>query len=174
MRLAIGSIGGAHGNEGEIRVRLSTDDPNHLRRIKQVYVGDEPTTRRLLSIRFHAGMGLLRLSGVTTPEAAKDLTGQIIRISGRDARPLAAGEFYYYQVIGITAFDEAGEVVGIVTDILETGANDVFVIVPSEGGTEILIPNIPSAVLEIDPAAHRMVIRHLVYWGTPTVVDSTD
>jgi 16S rRNA processing protein RimM len=167
VRLAIGSIGGTHGTDGELRMRLATDEPDHLRRIKRVYVGDEPGPRRLLDIRFHAGVALIRLSGVRTPEEAAALLGLPVRISGQDARPLKEGEFYYYQVIGVTAYDEAGETVGTVTDILETGANDVFVINPPDGGKEILIPNIPSAVLSIDSGARRMVIRPLVYWDSP-------
>jgi ribosomal 30S subunit maturation factor RimM len=52
-----------------------------------------------------------------------------------------------------------------VNDILETGANDVFVITPLDGGADILIPNIPTAVLSLEPAAKRMTVRQLKYWG---------
>lgn len=167
VRLAIGSIGSPHGTGGDLRLRLLTDDPQHLLRIKRVYVGDELAPRELLSIRFHAGLGLIRLSGVRNPDDARALLGQTVRISGRDARPLAAGEFYFYQVIGLTAFDEGGVEIGTVTDILETGANDVFVITPGDGGKEMLLPNIPSVILEINSSARRMTVRPLVYWESP-------
>lgn len=166
VRLAVGTIIGTHGVAGELKMRLATDDPEQLRRIKRVYVGDEEKTRRLLGVRFHQGMALIRVSGVSTPEQGAELRGQTIRISGRDARPLEPGEFYYYQVIGITAYDEAGEVLGTVSDILETGANDVFVISPAGGGKEILLPNIPDVVLDIEPAERRMTVRPLVYWDS--------
>jgi 16S rRNA processing protein RimM len=165
VRLAIGSIGGPHGVDGELRMRMSTDDPDHLRTIRLVWVGEETAPRRLLGIRFHQGLALIRLSGVRTPEDAKALIGQTVRISGKDARPLQAGEFYFYQAIGITAYDEAGNPLGTVTDILETGANDVFVITPPDGAAEVLLPNIPAVVLALDPAAKRMTIRPLKYWG---------
>jgi 16S rRNA processing protein RimM len=109
-------------------------------------------------------MALLRLSGVRTREEGRLLLGQPIRIAGSDARPLAPGEFYVYQVIGLEALDEAGNRVGTVTDLLETGANDVFVVTPDEGA-EILLPNIPEVILDLDPAARRMVVRRLVYYG---------
>jgi|GEM_PF-95458 len=164
VRLAIGSIGGAHGVDGELRMRLSTDDPNHLRRIKHVYVGDETATRQLISIRFHQGIALIQLGGVKNSEQARELTGMTVRISGRDARPLAKNEYYYYQVIGIIAKDEAGEVIGTVSDILETGANDVFVITPADGGKELLFPSIPDVVVDLDPAARAMTLRPQRFW----------
>ncbi len=168
VRLAIGSIGSPHGTEGELRLRLSTDDPEHLRRIKHVYVGEERAPRTLLSLRFHQGLGLVRLSGVNSPDDARALLGQTVRISGKDARPLKPGEFYFYQVIGLTAYDEAGTVLGTVTDIMETGANDVFVVTPPDGTKEQLFPNIPSVVLDINSIERRMTIRPLVYWDSPT------
>jgi 16S rRNA processing protein RimM len=164
VRLAIGTITGTHGTNGELKLRLSTDDPEQLRRIKRIFVGDEPAARTLVGVRFHQGMALIRIKGVANPEQGAALRGQTVRISGKDARPLEPGEFYYYQVVGITAYDETGEVVGTVSDILETGANEVFVITPAGGGKDILLPNIPDVVLDINSAERRMTVRPLVYW----------
>lgn len=164
VRLAIGQINGTHGIDGEMRLRLTTDDPEQLARISHVFVGDERATRRLIGVRFHQGVALIRLQGVRTVDQARELLGQFVRISGKQARPLEPGEFYWYQAIGITAYDETGAPLGVVADILETGANEVFVIRPPEG-PEMLIPNIRSSVLELDPAQRRMVIRPLRYWG---------
>jgi 16S rRNA processing protein RimM len=164
VRLTVGTIAGTHGVAGEVTMRLTTDDPDHLRRIKQVFVGDEAQPRRLIGLRFHAGMALLRLGGVRTREEGRLLLGQPVRIAGTDARPLEPGEFYYYQAIGLEALDEAGHRIGTVTDILETGANDVFVITPDEGA-DILLPNIPEVILDLNPAERRMVVRPLVYYG---------
>lgn len=165
VRLAIGQINGTHGVDGEMRLRLTTDDPEQLAKISHVFVGDERATRRLIGVRFHQGVALIRLQGVRTLDQARELLGQFVRISGKQARPLEPGEFYWYQAIGITVYDEAGAEIGVVADILETGANEVFVIRLAGGGKDELIPNIPSAVLDLDPAARRMVIRPLRYWG---------
>lgn len=162
--MAVGVVTGIHGVDGELKVRLSTDDPDHLKRVKRIYLGDETQTRRLIGLRMHQGIGLMRIGGVTTPEVARTLVGQTLRISGKDARPLKEGEFYFYQVIGSDAFDESGELVGVVKDILETGANDVFVIADPAGGQDLLLPNIPDCVLEIDPSRRRVVVRKLRYW----------
>jgi len=165
VRLAVGTIVGAHGVEGELKMRLSTDDPENLKNIKHVYVGDAPKPLALKGVRFHAGMALIKLHGVWNREAADDLRGTVIRIAGKDARPLEPGEFYLYQMVGLEVFNEIGEKIGDVVDIMETGANDVFVIKPADGGKEYLLPNIPDIVPVINPAERRMIARPMMFYG---------
>lgn len=159
VMLAVGVIVGTHGTNGELKLKLSTDDPEHLRSIKQLFLGDERRPARLMAIRFHAGMALIHLAGVTGRRQGDELRGTIVRIAGRDARPLEPGEFYLYQVIGLQAVDERGADVGVVTDIMETGANDVLVLKPAGEGKEILLPNHPEFVLDLDPTQRRLVVR---------------
>ena len=78
---------------------------------------------------------------------------------------LAPGEFFLYQLVGLDVRDESGAELGIVTDVLETGANDVFVISPAGGGPDLLIPHVPEVVLDIVPSEGRMVIRPPLYYG---------
>ncbi len=163
VRLVIGTIVGSHGVHGEIKLLLMTDRPEHLPTIKQVYVGDETAPRRLTGVRLHRGQALLRVQGVETPEAVATLVGAAVRIAGSDAAPLAPGEFYLYQVIDLEAVNEAGETIGRVTDVIETGAHDVFVVRPTGGGSDLLLPHHPDVVLDIQPEAGRMIVRPLVY-----------
>ncbi|HEY7032862.1 MAG TPA: ribosome maturation factor RimM [Thermomicrobiales bacterium] len=163
VRLAVGTIVGTHGIRGELKVLLTTDDPEHLKAVKRVYVGEEQTPRRVIGIRFHDRYALVRLKGVPTPEAGKEFRGQPVRIAGTDARPLEPGEFYLYQLIGLDAVDESGQPLGVVTDIMETGANDVLVVAPPDGGKDQLFPNHPDVVLDVNPEEGRLVIRPLVY-----------
>lgn len=165
VRLAVGRIVGTHGIKGELKLRLLTDAPEHLATVKRVFVGDEPNPRRLVSFRFHGDEALIRLAGITTPEAGAEVRGQIVRIAGSDAQPLAEGEFFLYQLIGLTAETEAGERLGFVIDLIETGANDVLVIRPEGGGVDLLLPNHPDVVLAIEPAAGRIVVRPLEFYG---------
>jgi 16S rRNA processing protein RimM len=165
VRLAIGTIVGPHGVDGELKMRLSTDDPEHLLTIKHVYLDDAQRAKSILSMRFHAGMALIKLHGVWSREEAKALVGSVVRIAGKDARPLESGEFYLYQLVGLEVFNEAGDKLGDVTDLMETGANDVFVIKPADGGKEFLLPNHPDVVPVIDPANRRMVVRPLEFYG---------
>jgi len=163
VRLSVGTIVGAHGVDGEVKVLLTTDDPEHLLTIRRLYIGDEQQPRRVLGARLHDRYALVRLKGVTTPESIAEFKGQPVRIAGIDARPLAPGEHYLYQLIGLTAVDEAGVTIGTVTDIMETGANDVFIVSPPDGGPDQLIPNHPEVVLDIDPVAGKLTVRPLVY-----------
>ncbi|MGH2614229.1 MAG: ribosome maturation factor RimM [Thermomicrobiales bacterium] len=164
-RLTIGTILAPHGVRGEFKVRLQTDDPEHLLTIKRIYLGDETTPRTVLGARLHAGNALMRVQGISTPETVERFRGVPLRIRGTDARPLAANEYFLYQVIGLEAFDEAGNRLGRVADLIETGANDVLVIAPEAGGTDILLPSHSDTVIDMDPAAGRIVVRPLSYYG---------
>ena len=164
VRLTVGTILAPHGVRGEFKVRLQTDDPEHLLTIKRIYLGDEAAPRTVLGARLHAGTALLRLQGISSPETVERFRGAPLRIRGADARPLGANEYFLYQVIGLEAFDEAGNRLGEVTDLIETGANDVLVITPAEGA-DILLPSHPDVVVAMDPAAGRIVVRPLRYFG---------
>jgi 16S rRNA processing protein RimM len=164
VRLTIGNILAPHGVRGEFKLRLQTDDPEHLMTIKRVYLGDEKTPRIVLDVRLHAGHALMRLQGISSPDTVERFRGTPLRIRGADARPLAADEYFLYQIIGLDAFDEAGNRLGRVTDLMETGANEVLVISPEEGA-DILLPSHPEVVVSMDPAAGRIVVRPLTYYG---------
>jgi len=150
---------------GEFKVRLQTDDPDHLLSIKRLYLGDEATPRTVLGARLHAGGALMRIQGISTPETVDRFRGTPLRIRGGVARPLAANEYFLYQVIGLEVFAESGGRLGRVTDIMETGANNVFVVTPDDGGEEILLPSHSDVVVDLDPAAGRIVVRPLTYYG---------
>jgi 16S rRNA processing protein RimM len=165
-RLTVGTLVGTHGIEGELKVRLATDDPEHFLSIKRVFVGAEMRARRLLGARMHGEMALIRLQGVSTPEEGALLRGQPLRIQGDDARPLEPGEFILYQLIGLDARNETGDSLGKVVDLMETGTHDVLVIAPADG-PDLLIPNHPEYVLDIQPAAGRLIIRPPVYDELP-------
>ena len=162
--MAVGVVVGTHGLHGELKLRLSTDDPDRLTEIKWVYVGDDEDRRRLQGVRFHAGFALLKIAGVRNPEEANALRGEKVRIAGKDARPLDEGEFFFYQLVGLVAYDQAEIELGTVVDIIETGTNDVFVI-QSETGDEMLVPNHPDFVPVIEPDKGRLTVIPPVYYS---------
>ena len=144
-------------------MRLTTDQPDHLQTINEIFVGEESAPRRLLGLRFHQHHALLRFSDCTTPEAVEMLRGQALRIRGTDARPLEPGEFFLFQLLGLTVRDEAGNTLGQVTDLMETGAHDVLVISPPGDGPDLLLPNQPEVVLDVRPDQGWMIVRPLEY-----------
>jgi 16S rRNA processing protein RimM len=154
---------GTHGIAGELKVRPVTDLPEQFEHLGSVFLGDEARPRKVQHVRFHGGNVLLKLRGISNPEDGAAVRGEPIRISGKDAIPLDEGEFLLYQLIGLDVFDEAGQKIGTTVDLIETGARDVFVIRPENGGAEILLPNTEDAILDITPAERRVVVRLLEY-----------
>ena len=149
---------------GEFKVRLQTDDPAHLLTIKRLYLGEETMPRTVLGVRLHDGNALIRLQGISTPETVERFRGTPLRIRGTDARPLAENEYFLYQIIGLDVFDESGNRLGQVTDLMETGANHVLVVSPDDG-TDILLPSHPDVIISMDTTAGRIVVRPLTYYG---------
>jgi 16S rRNA processing protein RimM len=165
VRLTVGTILGPHGVNGEFKLRLQTDDPEHLLTVKRLFLGDEPAPRTVLGARRHAGHMLMRLQGISSPETVERFRGTPLRMRGADARPLAPNEYFLYQIVGLAVFDEDGTRLGTVTDLLETGANEVLVVTPDNGGADLLLPSVPDVVLTMDPAAGRIVVRPPRYYG---------
>jgi len=169
VRLTVGVIVGTHGVSGEMRMSLLTDTPEHLLGIKQVYLGDSDTPVTLEGVRFHGEGALVFIEGIETPEDARELRGTPVRIAGTDARPLEEGEYFIYQLVGLKAATPAGEELGVVVDLIETGAHDVLVIAP-EGSrasrspaAELLIPHHESYVHDVNPQAGTITVSKPVY-----------
>jgi len=159
---AVGRIVGAHGIRGEAKMEIFTDDPDHLLDLRRVYFNDDPTPHRLTGVRFHARQALLTFPDITDRDTAEALRGTIIRISGSQARPPEEGEFYHYQLIGLSVYNEAGTQLGKLTEILEAGEVDTYV-VRDESGAEHLFPALKDVVLDINPAEDRVIVRPLVW-----------
>lgn len=145
-------------------MRVLTDHPDHLQTVQTVYLGERDTPIGLERIRFTNEGALIKLEGTDSPEDASRLSGLAVKIAGSDAQPLEEGEYFLFQLIGLTVESEDGDPVGTVTDLIETGAHDVLVIDERpDSPDQLLIPNHPEFVLEIDPEAGRMVVRPPVY-----------
>lgn len=162
VRLTIGVIAGTHGVHGELKLKTLTDHPEHIPTLKSIFLGDSDAPVRLLSARGQGDHLLIALEGVTTPEAGKRLGGLKVRINATDARPLAEGEYFIFQLIGLEARTVDGTVIGTVSDLIETGAHDVLVI-SRPGEADLLVPNHPSYVMEVSPERNRIVIQPPVY-----------
>ncbi len=146
-----------HGLDGTLLCEVVTEFPARFRTTRRVFLGDPPHPYSVRRARVRGGMLLLALEGVTSPEQAEALRGQEVQVPVEEAVALPPGRFYWHQVIGLEVRDEQGRLLGTVADILETGANDVYV-VHGEAG-ELLLPAIRDVVLQIDPAAGTLIAR---------------
>ena len=157
--LAIGRIVKAHGIGGEVSMTVLTDFPERFAETDWVYLGNEfeATAYRLQSYRWHKQNILLQLVGITDRTQAEQLRGQFVQIPVEEAVALPDGQYYLYQLIGVQVVTTTGESLGTVTNILETGANDVFVVQNNQ--QEILLPDIPDVVRSIDLDKNEMTVQ---------------
>jgi len=160
--LVIGQISRPHGIRGEVRVTPYTDQPERFTWLKSVYLGlDNPQSVEIEGVRSHTGQGLilLKLVGYNTRDEADQLRGQWLQVREEDAIPLAEGEYFLYQLQGLAVYSDDGRHLGSFAEIIETGANNVFVIRGDLG--EILLPNIPEVIQDIDFTANTMIVHLL-------------
>lgn len=156
--LAVGRVARPWGVRGELKVKILTEDPARFERLETVYVGPRFVPYRLERARLHGGAVLLKLAGCDDRSAADALRGSLIQVSMEEALPLEKGEYWVHQIMGLKVWTTEGDSLGVVQEVLETGANDIYV-VRSQSGPGVLIPALKSVVLEIDLAAGRMLVE---------------
>lgn len=157
--VVVGRVLRPHGVRGELRVEILTDYPERLPSHRVLYIGPEPTPYQVEGIRFHRGAALIKLAGCDDRNAAEELRGQWVQIPIEAAVPLEEGEYYHFQVVGVEVVTTEGEPLGRVAEVIETGANDVYVVHGPRG--EVLIPAIEDVVRELDLEARRMIVEIL-------------
>lgn len=150
----VGKIVNTHGIRGEVRVMATTDFPD-----ERFAVGSElaifmpksktPVMVKVESHRKHKNFNLLTFEGYPNINDVEKFRDGIVKVSERDLTELEENEFYYHEIIGCRVITETGEEIGAVTEIIETGANDVWTVTPKEGKPHY-IPYIEQVVKEID------------------------
>jgi 16S rRNA processing protein RimM len=158
--LAIGFMRRPHGVAGEIIMDLHTDWPERIKAGRRVYMGDKYEALTIASVRAHGDGLLVKLRGYDSPEAAGRFRNEWMYVKSTEIPALPEGQVYKHQLIGLTVTTDTGETLGVLGEILETGANDVYV-VRAENGKEILLPAIPDVILEIKMEEKTMNV-HLI------------
>lgn len=161
--LLIGEILRPHGVAGELKMRVFTHHPEHLSKLKRVFLSDSTDANnaieyQLKSVRMNQDYALLRLIGINDRNEADLLRQLYVSVAIEDAVPLEEGEHYLFELIGMDIFTEAGVALGVLVEVLETGANDVYIVDGSEFG-EVLIPVTEQTILSTDTASNRIIVR---------------
>lgn len=158
--LVIGRVIKPHGVRGEVKVEVHTELPERFGWLDQVYVGDpEPRAVPVEKVRFHKSWVILKLAGYNDRNEAEKLRAQWLHVPEDEALPLEEGEYYLYQVIGCNVISDEGQVLGKVTEVIETKANNVFVVEGPIG--ELLLPDIDEVIKEVDLENGRLLV-HLI------------
>ncbi|MGE3857180.1 MAG: ribosome maturation factor RimM [Dehalococcoidia bacterium] len=154
-RIAVGYINGVWGLKGHVKVTPLSTNPERLRAGSEVRVLGRATT--ILEVVTPQGYPIVRFQGYPDRTAADRLRGTYIEIDEADLPALPEDEYYVDDLVGLEVVTTDGAVVGRLTEVLGTGANDVYV-VARPGQKDALIPAINDVVLSVDLAAKRMVI----------------
>lgn len=150
-KFQVGAIASVHGIKGEVKVFPTTDEPTKFKKLKSVILKTEKEEREiaLQSVRFFKNMVIVKFQGIESPEDAQKYRGATLWIAREQAVPLRENEYYRADLIGLTVVTEDGEELGILKDVLETGANDVYEVTLSDKKTA-LFPAIRECIKEVD------------------------
>lgn len=158
--LVVGFLRRPHAVKGEMLMDVYTDFPERLKTGMTVFVGDSYQPMVFASLRPHAKGLLIRFRGHKTPEEAGLFRNTWVYVPTADRPDLPEGEYYHHQLLGMTVVTDDGRELGVIADIVETGANDVYVVRDADGN-EVLLPAIPPVILDIDPADRQMRVHLL-------------
>ena len=155
-KINIGKVVTTHGVRGDIKVYPHTNVENMYAKLKKVFVGEEE--RKIRSVKYAKGCPVLNLEGTNTVEEAQLLVGKQVFADENDLPNLEQDSYYLKDIIGCTAVDEDEKEIGKITDVIFTGANDVYQI-ETENGREMLVPAVKEFVLEVDIKNKKVKIR---------------
>ena len=163
----VGRVVKPQGRHGEVAVLPFSDRPDRFPTLRRAFVeapGGEAREVRVLRCWPHKGRFVLEIEGVSSIDEAEKLRGLELRIAEEELAALPEGSFYYHQLKGLRVEDEAGAVIGVVDEVMETGAETRVLVVRGPGG-ETLLPFASGFVKAVDLAHGRILARRPEYAG---------
>mgnify|MGYP002579533952 FL=1 len=159
-QLQVGVISSTHGVRGEVKVFPTTDDVTRFRQLKKVYLdtGREMLPLEIQKVKFFKQFAILKFKGIDNINDIEKYRGKSLMIDREDAVDLDEDEYFIADMIGMKVCTEDGGEFGTLKDVMETGANDVYIIDSPEHG-EVLIPAIRECILDVDMDEERMTIH---------------
>ena len=165
-KLQIGVITGTHGIRGLVKVQPITDDAQRflsLEEVELVQEGQEARRLRVTTAKLHKQSVLLGFEGYEDINLVEPMKGAALYVDREQAVPLEENEYYFADLIGMKVVEErdgAERLIGELTEVMETGANDVFV-VRRDNGRELLIPSIADCIRQVDVEQNKMTVTLL-------------
>lgn len=158
----IGVITSSHGVRGEVKVFPTTDDSSRFKKLKTVLLdtGAGHVELEVESVKFFKNMVILKFKGYDSIEAVEKYKGKDLLVSRENAVKLKENENFIADLIGLPVITDEGEQLGILKDIMQTGANDVYV-VDNQKGKEILLPSIRECILNVDLEKGEILVHVL-------------
>jgi 16S rRNA processing protein RimM len=156
LQLVVGRIGRAHGVLGEATIEVQTDDPDIRFQVGNKLTLDDGRQLTIRSSRWHNQILLLAFDGVADRNQIEELRDQLIS-SDVDLGSLAPGEYHFQQLIGCEVFQQNGELIGAVDEIVKLPGQDLLSV--SRAGGQVLIPMVKQIIIEIDVLAKKIVVN---------------
>jgi 16S rRNA processing protein RimM len=158
--LRVGVITTTHGIHGEVKVFPTTDDITRFNDLKQVIIdtGKELIFMEVENIKFLKQQVIVKFIGIDDINEIEKYRGKDILVSRENAVKLDTGEFYICDLIASEVFTDEGLKLGMLTEILQTGANDVYV-VKTEDNREVLLPSIKECIIDVDPINKKIIVH---------------
>ena len=159
-KLRVGIISSTHGIRGEVKVFPTTDNPNRFKKIKKVILHNEKEELELEieGVKYFKKFVILKFRGIDNINDVEKYKGSELYVTRENAQKLGKDEYFIADLLGISVVEEKGEILGILKDVIETGANDVYV-VERENKKELLIPAIKQCIRKVDIEAGRMEVH---------------
>jgi 16S rRNA processing protein RimM len=160
--LQVGAITSTHGVRGEVKVFPTTDDPARFKKLKKVILDDgkQQIPLEIASVKFFKNMVILKFKGIDDINDVEKYRRATLWVTREDAVPLGADEYFVADLIGLSVVSDEGEELGNIADVLQTGANDVYVIHKPQT-KELLVPAIKECIHTVDIKKGQMVVHLL-------------
>ena len=160
--LRVGAVIKPHGIRGEVKVWPTTDDSYRFDELSEIILVKGSSEKRIgiSSVKHFKNIVILGLSGIDTVESAEALRGTDLYVDREHAAPLSEGEYYIGDIIGMEVQDEEAQHLGTISDVIDTAANDVYV-VKLAGRRDLLIPAIKQCIVNVDVENNLMTVRLL-------------
>ena len=118
----------------------------------------------LKTTRWKNELLLIKFKEIHDRMTVSDLTNELLYVRTAQLPALPKGDFYYHEILGLDVYEPDGHYLGVLVQILETGANDVYLI-QNDDNEEVLIPATEDMILEIDPEQEKMIVAKMVWYG---------
>ncbi len=160
--LRVGVIASTHGLKGEVKVFPTTDDPQRFLELKKVLLdtGHEYRPLEVAGVKFFKNQVILKFREFQDINEVEQYKGKDLLVTREQAVPLMENENFITDLIGMEVYTDEDKRLGILTDVLQTGANDVYAVKTDEG-KEVLLPAIPSCILKVNVEEARMTVHIL-------------
>lgn len=160
--LRVGAVTTAHGVKGELKVFPTTDDPGRFKKLKSLMVekGKDFTEFKVQSVKFFKQFVILKFEGIDTMNDALLYKGADLYVSRKNAVKLEKDEYFITDLIGLEVYDENNDHIGVISEVYQTGANDVYEIKVNDEKS-FLLPAIKECVLNVDIKGGKITVHIL-------------